>query len=561
MCGLFFSTNSENIELEFLKDFSCITARGPDAQTFLRLSGFSFYHCLLSLTGDEPCLQPLVSDNKRYVLLFNGEIYNYRSLREQYVPAQMSLDRASDSEIVFQLIMKFGASILKSFRGVFSLVFVDLEKKSILVARDEFLQKPLYFDRGNGGLCVCSTIAPLNLKERKFIEGDFTKNFFMTFGFIEPEACPGLVQNMEISVVNTDEVEYGCTAIISKYHFPDDLSLSRSKSQLISRLRSEISETVKLYCGDGSKVPVLFSGGSDSLLIAYVLKHELGLQPECFYVDFHGINDKSFERITNDRRQAIDLAAEHGFEINIIGVSRQEYEVESNQFDKLVEFPTDDGLNIFIATKAVKKAGYKYCLTGTGADEFLGGYRHSRALSFLRFLDATRIGIFLKTFIYFLFPPITANARLIKSLVRWSSVSSAFWILVRGDKKFLKSLDPKSQEVIVKKIAKYKDPEVDLYLKLQLLRVGDFAGMFNGVEVRTPFCDQHLVRIICEAGFNSWSNSKFNLYRSFFPDLFKTSKVSFSLKNKRGFVTPASVIANARSISDLRMDIWSRQSK
>ena len=119
--------------------------RGPDGHRVLKtptaLLGFSR---LKIIDFDDRSMQPMISKNKKYVLLFNGEIYNYKKLKAD-IGNKYKFNTTSDTEVLLAILILYGLDSLKSINGMFSFCFYDVDKNLYTLVRDRYGQKPLYF--------------------------------------------------------------------------------------------------------------------------------------------------------------------------------------------------------------------------------------------------------------------------------------------------------------------------------------------------------------------------------------------------------------------------------
>ena len=157
MCGYILS-NTKN-KKKFLSVRKYILRRGPDNQNYKKINKCHLYHSRLKIIDIKSrSNQPFTDKNKKYFLIFNGEIYNFLQLIDKY---KIKIKTTSDTEILFFLLKNFGLKeTLREIKGMFSFTFLDVKKNIIYCARDHFGQKPLYYT--NDKIFSCSTnIKPL----------------------------------------------------------------------------------------------------------------------------------------------------------------------------------------------------------------------------------------------------------------------------------------------------------------------------------------------------------------------------------------------------------------
>lgn len=157
MCGVLFSNRRSINESKFVDALATIRHRGPDAQAFEQVNYSWLGHTRLSVLDlDSRSNQPFHSSDGRYVMIYNGEIYNYRELLSKY---GLSAQTTSDTELVIELYSKVGPAMLQDFIGMFAIIILDKISNEVFVARDRLGVKPLYFHEDENGVTYSSEIA------------------------------------------------------------------------------------------------------------------------------------------------------------------------------------------------------------------------------------------------------------------------------------------------------------------------------------------------------------------------------------------------------------------
>jgi len=192
MCGIFFYKTQGILEDKepFYKALSHMNHRGPDNESICFGKNFAIGHTRLSIIDISPdANQPYWDVNKRYVISYNGEIYNYKELQKDLINNSCSLRTNSDTETLLEYIKNFGIEkTLERVRGMFAFVLFDTLTEEIIVVRDHFGQKPLYYLEDNGVLVVASSIKSiLDFKERLEPNVCSYLTYLCTRGIIHPE--------------------------------------------------------------------------------------------------------------------------------------------------------------------------------------------------------------------------------------------------------------------------------------------------------------------------------------------------------------------------------------
>ena len=166
MCGLItiFSQNKSNLSQHIAESMlDEISHRGPDGQGFVKTDEYSIFgHVRLSILDIDHGSQPMISNCKRYILVFNGEIYNFVELRQTLIKKGHTFRGYGDTEVLLHLLIEEGEECLNKLNGMFSFVFYDIETYKWIAARDHFGIKPLYWaNLESGGIAFASEIKSL----------------------------------------------------------------------------------------------------------------------------------------------------------------------------------------------------------------------------------------------------------------------------------------------------------------------------------------------------------------------------------------------------------------
>lgn len=380
MCGILgLSLKSGQIDKEiFLDALNQIHHRGPDATgSYLNLSkeiGFGFKRLsIIDLSDDAN--QPFVSQCAGYVLVFNGEIYNFQTLKKQLLAKDYTFKTNSDSEVLLNAYIEWGNQCLSRIKGMFAFAIYDLTKKEIFLARDFAGEKPLFYSEYNGSFYFSSELKPiihLNNKLKNLNKIQVT-NFFKT-GYVSGNTsiflnikklppAHSLTFNIETRMikinnywkVNKRFIEGGASSKIKNTAYYVD----KFENLLDKSIRGQLIADVP--------VGILLSGGLDSSLItAIASKHQKKLKT--FTVTFPG------EPKFNEKKHA-NLIADH-FNTEHFELSADSIKPEIvNELTQYYDEPLGDPSMIptYLISKLVKRH-CKVVLGGDGADELFLGY-------------------------------------------------------------------------------------------------------------------------------------------------------------------------------------------
>ena len=367
IAGLSLVAKNKSLTKRFLNIKKSLFHRGPDGNGFYIKKNTSLIHTRLSIVDLKQGYQPI--KNKNLILIANGEIYNDLQIRKKY--SNYKFITNSDSESILAVYKTKGVDGFKDLRGMYAFAIYDEEKDEIIISRDEFGIKPLYFALFNHGLIFCSELNSLrnampfksSLNNQKVVEQ------------LQYQYCTG---NKTI-YKGLNRLRPGETLIIKNGKIKESrfrkLEVKRNVSINESFFKRKIIETVKMHLRSDVPYCLFLSGGIDSMLLLYCIM-ELKLKNiTAFTMNVSSKQDHSFKQICLDNN-----------------IKLKELSFSENDFWDLIflaaekiDEPVAD-YAILPTLKLSKKASkeFKVVLTGEGGDELFGGYgRYKKVQRFL----------------------------------------------------------------------------------------------------------------------------------------------------------------------------------
>lgn len=350
--------------------------RGPNDRHVIKGENYWIGFCRLaiidtSLNGR----QPMSFDNGRYILVFNGEIYNFQEIKNSLAPTHYNTN--TDTEVLGNTILKLGIDkALNVLRGMFSFVWFDTQTNSLYTARDHFGIKPLYFYQNNNSLILASefrsilnlspqdvSINPLKITEYFSCGNVGTPNtLFKNINTLPPA-------HLATYTIN-DELKYKPYWEVSWQETNNDLQISEASLFI----RESVNKSVKRHLNSDVPLGVFLSGGLDSSIICASMQ-SMGANIKAFslgWSDEDGVEDES--QIAKKTADFYNVDFHHDY-IN----SEQVFNTFDNYINAL-DHPTGDGLNTYLISKLASQ-DVTVVLNGIGADEFAGGYGFHRMLA------------------------------------------------------------------------------------------------------------------------------------------------------------------------------------
>ena len=348
MCGILFYKGSKIKDVEFEVAANSMQHRGPDYTGFYKQEDVKLAHNRLSIIDlTDKANQPFEMGD--YIIIFNGEIYNYRELIKEH---NLNVKTASDTEVVLMMFIKYGEKCLGFFNGMFSLLIYNTSSKDFFVARDRLGIKPLYLANWNGELIISSEIRAI----KKLIPLTVNPFSIRQYKKLRMTVKEDTLYN-EISffpaghyMKNGHLIKYWDLEIVDK-PLPDE-----------EELKWLIEDAVRLRMRSDVPVSSYLSGGLDSTIITALAKPNT-----TWTIGFKNLNEFEWSTIAGEE----------------IGVSCNQIYVNSEEFvstlKELVHYRNEplsvpNEVLIYIMTKKARAQGYKVILSGEGADELFWGY-------------------------------------------------------------------------------------------------------------------------------------------------------------------------------------------
>lgn len=377
MCGIagfnqavFTNLNSERV----LADMGAsIQHRGPDAGASYIDEGMAMRHQRLSIidTSDHG-LQPMLSHSGRYIIVYNGEIYNFQSLRAELAKEGVQFRGRSDTEVLVTLYEREGASFLNQLNGMFAFAIWDKQEGSLFLARDRLGKKPLYIWRQGTKLAFASEIkALLEVPgiERK-LRLDAVKDFF-TYQYVpDPKS---IFQNIE-KLPPGHSMHVSASGDVTVKQWWDvsfEVTRGGSENDIADELHALIEDSVKLRMVSDVPLGAFLSGGVDSsAVVGFMAKNSAKPVISCSV----GFESEAHDE-TAHARVVADLFGTDHREFKVSGDVAESLKTVARFFDE--PFADASFLPTYFVAQMARQA-VTVALAGDGGDESFGGYEKYR---------------------------------------------------------------------------------------------------------------------------------------------------------------------------------------
>ena len=342
--------------------------------------------------------QPMSTPDGRFHLSFNGEIYNYLELRDELQRLGKSFTSGTDTEVLLAAYAEYGAGALDRLIGMFAFALVDVERRVLVLARDQFGIKPLYYTGLGRALAFASEIPPLLELPGASRRANPQRVFdYLRFGRADHGDETMFASIRQVEPGHYLELPLDAPGEIAKFQYwtlePEPVA-ELSLDEASGRLRELFLDSVRLHLRSDVPVGAAFSGGVDSSANVTAMRHLSGAE-----LDLHTFSYVADDPAVNEERWMRLVARETGAVPHKVEVSPRELLAD---LDRLIEIQAEPfgGTSIYAQYRVfglAGKAGIKVMLDGQGADELFAGYRYYLAdrvaglLSSGRVLGAARL--------------------------------------------------------------------------------------------------------------------------------------------------------------------------
>jgi len=513
MCGIagIFHYHSAQLvdftELNKINDH--LRLRGPDdAGVWVNeIGNLGLAHRRLSIIDlSQNAKQPMQLVGESLWITFNGEIYNYQTLRDELAKQGHCFETHSDTEVILKLYQLHGENMLNQLRGMFSFAIWDEKNKTLFCARDPFGIKPFYFSDNGKSFRFASQVKALLAGESTDINQ--TPNpaghvgFFLLGSVPEPDTLYEGIQSLSAGsyLILRQQGKR-----IQKQYYDIRSTFIRAENHVLNQnqmsLTDSLYDTTRHHLVSDVEVGIFLSAGIDSSTLTNVAS-EIALRP----LQTMTLGFKEYQNTEKDEVSLSKLTADtFDTHQHIFFISAQEAQDQYANILTSMDQPSIDGINTYFVSQISSKTGLKVALSGLGADEIFSGYPHfSRIPRLIQY--AKYFSVIGKTFRQLTQKILSAKHA---SLFEYSADCANAYFLSRAlfmpweledfmDRNFLETglsqlnlLTRFRQDIEGIQSIRFQISALELqwYMRNQLLRDTDWAGMAHSLEIRVPFVD------------------------------------------------------------------------
>lgn len=497
MCGIVGFYSKQKDKEQIVKNMADrIKHRGPDGEGYYIDENIALGHRRLSIIDIDGGSQPMYTEDKKIVVIFNGEIYNYLELKEEL--AEYTFTTSSDTEVLLHGYRKWGKELPKKLRGMFAFAIWDIENETLFLSRDHFGIKPLYYYKKEGSKEIAFASEIKAFLEYPDFEKKLNKKLigpYLSFSFTPTnetlfEGVYRLLPGTSMSVKD-GEIE------IEEYYDIEFEEKQYDFENLTKEIGKTMRDSVKHHMLADVEVGSFLSSGVDSSYLVTLAK------PDKTYTV--GYDDARYNEID----YAKDLTNLLGIENTSKKITKEEWLGAIPKFLYHMDEPSSDpsAISLYFVSKLASK-DVKVVLSGEGADEFFGGYNYYREEVDMKFYNKIpyfirhMLAVFCKAL-----PEFKGRNFIVRRGMKvedeYVGVNKIF--SERERKKVLSFEDKIKNKDITKgilekckngsNIVKMQTVDIRNWLLNDILLKCDRMTMANSIEGRTPFTDKEVFNL------------------------------------------------------------------
>jgi len=530
MCGLAaafsYACNAPEIDVNWLvRVRDAMKSRGPDGEGLWMSphKRVGLAHRRLAIVDlTDAGAQPMTTRDGLLRIVFNGEIYNYRELRTQLESKGHQFRSTSDTEVLLLLYRDMGSDMVRSLRGMYAFAIWDESKKGLFLARDPLGIKPLYFSDDGKTICFASQVKALLRSPHTNTAPDPAGHvgFFLWGSVPEPYTLYKGIRALPAGTTLWVDA-HGARQPAPFFSIREIFANARESNSPAPRgawreeLRTALRDSVRHHLVADVPVGLFLSSGIDSATLT-ALASEVHSSP----LHTVTLGFREYEGSAQDETPLAETVAKrYGCIHQTRWISKQEFEREYDRLLAAMDQPTIDGVNTYFVSKVAAESGMKVAISGLGGDELFGGYPSFKDVpSMVRHLSPFRGIPCMGRAFRLISAPLLKHLTSPKyaGLLEYGGTNGGAYLLRRGlfmPWELPDLIDPdmaregwrelQSLARLEETFSGIKEDrkivsalEMAWYMRNQLLRDADWAGMAHSLEIRVPLVDVELMRLV-----------------------------------------------------------------
>ncbi len=504
MCGIcgIYGKESGRDEVIIKKMIAVLGHRGPDGSGFYIDENVSLGHARLSIIDlSEKGRQPMANEGKTVWISVNGEIYNFKELRDELEKKGHQFHSKSDSEVIVHAYEEYGLDFVKKFNGMFAFALYDKEKNRLILARDPIGEKPLYYYYNGKELIFASEIkAILEVGVKKELDETTLYNY-LSYQYSLGKRT--FFKNIEKVLAGNMIVLENGNLTVQKYWDIKENLIEESDDYFIKKLRELLENSIKLRMVADVPVGYFLSGGIDSSAVVALARQYSDEKFHTFSVGFETFSELKYAKIVSQYLKT----THHELVITADMVASDIPKIAWHYDEPVGDVAIIN--NYYLSKEAAKHV--KVVLAGEGGDELFGGYpNYKKGLKYFDFFSSSRLqGNIAKAFLN-LIPQkgdLYSSGNKLNRIVSFfcqPTFERAHWYtmrdMTREEISYLTNVDYLNDENSYTPSLEMKNPlnkmlaiDCKNLLPEKFLMKADKATMANSVEERLPLLDKELI--------------------------------------------------------------------
>jgi len=443
--------------------------------------------------------QPMHDAEHGLWIVFNGEIYNFKALKQELQAAGHTFRSQSDTEVLLKAYAQWGTDSFQRLNGMFAFALLDQRKHELLLVRDHAGIKPLYYHQSREKFVFASEIRAFRVYDAHWPENPDWRSYFLSFGHL-PEPVTTLKDVRALPAGHYYRYDLaGQTGQSHAYQTENYSSTIKDRATAVDALSRTLRESVERQLVSDVPIGLFLSGGLDSSVLTVAAKAVLHERLCTTSIAFEETvySERPFQQLmieaTDARNESHTLTA-------------PEFEADFDDALAAMDQPTNDGINTYFVCKYARRSGLTVALSGLGADELLGGYpsfSYARTLPSLRCIPR----------------PVLRRMQHVDA-DRWRKIAFLSLPGPVGEYLFYRGLflpagtaeiTGQSEQSVWQLLENFAEShlapdlrggnrvswiEQSFYMRNQLLKDTDAMSMWHSLEVRVPYLDRDFMRCI-----------------------------------------------------------------
>jgi len=537
VCGYIGQISQNEINHEkLLNQNKNIICRGPDEKQqkkgnlskFNKRNNFNYsfiFNRLSIIDLSSNASQPMFSEQFNTAIMFNGEIYNHKILRNDLEKENIKFkSKNSDTEVLLNGLSKYGLSFLDYVTGQFAITFLDFDSNKLFLVRDRLGQKPLFYSFKNNNLLFSSNLKSLANMHTDISVDENSVDEYISYGYISSpktifkdiyKVKPGEIIEIDFDdgmKIKSKKIYWEIKNFIGESKFQEDIFYEKFNNAVSLRKIADV------------EVASLLSGGIDSTSVVKALK-ETSPSVNTFSIGYEDdkYDEKYWSRIVSKKYSTNHIEAI---------ITNNEFEKYINESIQFLDEPYADPSIVpsYVISKKISNH-YKVALTGDGGDELLCGYSRIQQIFSTRKFNTNTIES-----IYNFYPWYFGTGNNIRKRSKNLNLNYQSYF---SDEKFLYKLNDQAKcdnNFFKHKFENLKDlmlVDFNFYLSEMMMFKVDRMSMANSLEARSPFVDHNLIEYCISTNLNFLINSPKSILKDYLREDFDDS---FLDRKKMGFV-------------------------